>query len=276
MRTDLHIHTTGSDGCWSPAEAVEHVRAIGIELFAIADHDTLINVLPTAGLARQAHLSFIPAAEVSALVNGTGIHILAYGVDTTDPDLNQLLDSNRTLLERSNEETLQELAAAGYPVDLNAYASYDYDPSHGGWKALNFLIDSGICTDVWDFFKRLLVAPTRPPWPSFPHPAEVIATIRAANGLPVLAHPGVSLREQGVSEESLAPFLEFGIAGIECYAHHHDEATTQTCLAFCARHDLLITGGSDCHGGFAGRPLGIPEIDSSDLRLGSLERFITT
>ncbi|HIQ01394.1 MAG TPA: hypothetical protein EYH30_04600 [Anaerolineales bacterium] len=91
----------------------------------------------------------------------------------------------------------------------------------------------------------------------------------------MLAHPGLSFHRQGVSEESLAPFPDFGIAGLECHAHYHDPATTQTCLDFCTRHNLLITGGSDCHGGFAGRELGVPPVEVEDLRLGPLaERII--
>jgi hypothetical protein len=93
--------------------------------------------------------------------------------------------------------------------------------------------------------------------------------------VPILAHPGGSLRQVGVTEETLRPFLDFGIAGLECYAHTHDEATTRLCLDCCSRHDLLITGGSDSHGGFVGRKLRVPVVDTADLRLGELaERMI--
>ena len=276
MRADLHIHTTASDGRWTPEEVVAHVRAAGIRLFAVADHDTVAHVSVTAELARRAGLAFLPAAEVSTVLNGTGIHILAYGVDLDDPALERMLEANRKRLEWIDEETLRRLARAGYPIDMEAYASYRHDPSRGGWRALNFLIDIGLCKDVRDFMDRLFVEPIRPPWPDFPHPAEAAEVIRAAGGLPVLAHPGLSLRKQGVSEETLTPFLDFGIAGIECYAHYHDAATTRICLDFCDRHHLLITGGSDCHGGFVGRPLGIPRVDLNDLRLGPLmERIVS-
>ena len=111
-------------------------------------------------------------------------------------------------------------------------------------------------------------------WPAFPPPADAAAVIREAGGAPILAHPGVSLREVGVTEETLRPFLDFGIGGLECYSHYHDETTTRFCLDWCDRHDLLITGGSDSHGGFVGRELGVPVVDTADLRLGRLaERY---
>jgi len=274
MRADLHIHTTASDGRWTPKQVVQRVREAGIGLFAVADHDSVAHVLPTAEHARRAGVAFLPAVEISAQVNGTGVHILAYGVDPTHPDLNRMLEANAARLNWINEETLRRLAKAGYPVDLKAYAAYQHDPSRGGWKALNYLIDIGLCRDVYDFLERLFVDPIRPPSPDFPHPAEVADLVRAAGGLPVLAHPGMSLRQHGIDEKTLAPFLEFGIAGLECYSSYHDPQTTRACLTFCARHDLLITGGSDCHGGFAGRQLGIPPVDTKDLQLGPLEARI--
>ena len=106
-------------------------------------------------------------------------------------------------------------------------------------------------------------------WPPFPHPADAVAVIREAGGEPILAHPSASLHQVGVTEETLRPFLDFGIAGLECYACTHDEATTRFCLDWCERRDLLITGGSDSHGGVVGRELGLPVVDTADLRLGS-------
>jgi len=271
MHVDLHIHTTASDGCWTPDEVVRHVQAAGIDLFAIADHDTMVNVAPSAELARRAGLAFLPATEVSALLDGQLVHLLAYGVRADDTALDQLLAENGRLLNAYNEVTLHRLAEAGHPINLDAYAAYRHDPSRGGWRALSFLIDSGLCQDVDDFFRHLFVGAARAPWPSFPHPARVIAAIREADGVPVLAHPGSTLREQGVRAETLAPFVAMGVAGLECYSTYHDQRITRTCLDFCARHDLLVTGGSDCHGGFAGRQLGVPRVQLDDLRLGPIE-----
>jgi len=106
--------------------------------------------------------------------------------------------------------------------------------------------------------------------------SEAIAAIRAAGGVPILAHPSASLRRNGCTEEDLNAVLDYGIAGIECYSYAHDDAMTARCVEWCQRHNLLITGGSDYHGGFAGRALGVPVVDSAYLRLGKLEALITT
>ena len=273
MRADLHIHTTASDGCWTPERVVVEVQARGIGLFAISDHDSVASVLPAEALAREVGLAFLRGVEVSTLLDGHIFHILAYGFDLGNPTLAMLLQENEAKLARTSGDTIRRLVAAGYEINLDDYAAYEYDRTRGGWKALNFLIDRGFCTDVRDY-SRNLVAHLPVEWPSFPHPAEAIAIIREADSVPILAHPGISLRHTGVTSETLCPFLDFGIAGLECYSHYHDEAMTCSCLEWCTRHDLLITGGSDCHGGFVGRELGVPAVDTADLRLGELEERI--
>jgi predicted metal-dependent phosphoesterase TrpH len=269
MRADLHIQTTASDGCWTPERVVAEVRAKGIELFAVTDHDSTASVRRASALAREAGLAFLPGVEVSTLLDGHLFHVLAYGFDLDSPALMGLLQENRARLEQTNEDVLHRLIAAGYEIALDDYVAYEYDRTRGGWGVLNFLIDRGFCTGVSDYFDNLVSQFPRE-WPPFPHPAEAVAVIREAGGVPILAHPGVSLNYVGISEGTLHPFLDFGIAGLECYACYHDEATTRFCLDWCTRHDLLITGGSDCHGGFVGRELGVPVVDTADLWLGEL------
>ncbi|MDY6874994.1 MAG: PHP domain-containing protein [Chloroflexota bacterium] len=273
MRTDLHIHTIASDGCWTEEQVIAEVQARGIGLFAIADHDSVANVLPTESLARGVGLAFMRGVEVSTLLEGSLFHVLAYGFNLGDLSFATLLRENRAKLDQSNEDTIHYMIAAGYEIDLDDYAAYEHDRTRGGWKVLNFLIDRGFCADVGDYIRNLR-AHLVTEWPLFPHPAEAVAAIREAGGVPILAHPGVSLRDEGVSEKTLHPFLDFGISGLECYSHYHDDATTCFCLDWCNRHNLLITGGSDCHGGFVGRELGVPAVDTADLRLGELEQRI--
>ena len=274
MRADLHIHTIASDGRWTPEQVVTEVQARGIGLFAIADHDSVASVPPAERLAQEAGLAFLRGVEISTLLDGRLFHILAYGFDIGDPGLTALLRENRAKLDQQNDNIVRCLIAAGYEIDLDDYAAYEQDRTRGGWKVLNFLIDRGFCTGPRDYFDKL--GPDLPTeWPPFPHQADGIAVIREAGGEPILAHPGVSLHQVGVTEETLHPFLDFGIGGLECYSHYHDEATTRFCLDWCDRRELLITGGSDSHGGFVGRELGVPVVDTADLRLGELaERII--
>jgi hypothetical protein len=101
----------------------------------------------------------------------------------------------------------------------------------------------------------------------------VITVAQEAGGTVVLAHPGASFYN-GADTRCLDQLVDMGLQGLECYSFHHDEPTTRDFLDYCHSRDLLVTGGSDCHGGFAGRALGVPLICASDLRLRALEERV--
>ncbi|MGC9394820.1 MAG: PHP domain-containing protein [Anaerolineae bacterium] len=280
MRADLHIHTTASDGCWTPERVIEGVQAAKIGLFAVTDHDTTANVYATKALARAAGIAFLRGVEVSTMDRNhnsgeMALHILGYGIDPENPVLQSVIRQNDDLLKATDDTNIRELIRLGYAIDLDDYVNYEYDHTRGGWRSLNYLIDQGICADVGAFFRKLWPQMTHR-WPDFAHPAEAIAAIRTAGGVPILAHPGASFDHDGFTEEDLNTVLDYGIAGVECYSYAHDAAMTALCVDWCQRHDLLITGGSDYHGGFAGRALGVPVVELECLHLGELEDVIIT
>jgi 3',5'-nucleoside bisphosphate phosphatase len=274
VRADLHIHTTASDSCSTPEQVVEGCKAEGIGLLAVADHDTVEAVIPTEKLALEAGLRFLRAVEISTVAGDAMLHILGYGIDPADPVLRGLLAENRAKFLRANDREIAGLIALGYDLDYEEYMAYEYDRTRGGFKSLNYCLDRGVCTSPNDFFTRVRGLLNHP-WPNVVHPREAILAIRGAGGLPVLAHPGVSLKDRGgVTYESLESLLADGIGGLEAHSQYHDHVTTRFCIEWCEAHDLVITGGSDYHGGFVGRHLGIPMVDTSQLRLGPLESLI--
>lgn len=273
VRVDLHIHTTASDGRWSPEQVVAGCVETGIGLLAVTDHDVVDNVLPTERLALDAGLWFLRGVEISTLSasapgdDSVVFHVLGYGIDPEDPALTALVSANADGLRAANDAQLRRLMQLGYPIDWEAYTQYEHDRTRGGFKALSYCMDLGICTGPRDYFRRLMAQIDQGP-PDFVHPQKAVAAIRGAGGVPILAHPGGSLRNYGgVTEEALAPLIEMGVAGLECYSQYHDAATTAWCVDWCRRHDLIITGGSDYHGGFVGRELGVPHVTLGELDL---------
>ena len=267
-RADLHLHTTASDGRWSPEQLIDEVQKAGIGLFAVTDHDSLGSLAEMSELVRGSGLCFLPGVELSARLNGQVYHLLAYGFDTSDSDLIALVAENNARLTSADDVVVHLLADAGHPVSVDGYASYTWDRRRGGWKALNYLIDQGLCRDTRDYFERLVHSVDRPE-PEFPPAEEVVSTVRRAGGIVILAHPGASFYG-GLSAWQLDLWVKMGVAGLECYSFHHSQEMTQDLVDYCLNRNLLITGGSDCHGGFVGRPLGVPPIYSRDLRLGGL------
>jgi predicted metal-dependent phosphoesterase TrpH len=274
-RVDLHLHTTASDGRWTPEQLLAEVQQAGIGMFAITDHDSLGALQRAARLVQGSGLRYLHGVELSTRLNGQSYHLLVYGFDLADPDLNAFVEGNNARLAGASDEAVRLLAEAGYPISLDDYAAYTWDRQQGGWKALNFLIDRGLCRDVHSYFGELFADGLVHPQADFPSPEQAITVARQAGGVVVLAHPGAGFYN-GLDTRRLDELVDMGLQGLECYSFHHDEATTRRFLDYCHDRALLITGGSDCHGGFAGRSLGVPPVYASDLRLGTLEEMIVT
>ncbi len=270
MRTDLHIHTTASDGSWTPAELMVQIEKAGIRLFAVTDHDSVANIPASRQLARAAGLAFLTGVEISATHRDRLFHILGYGIDPDNAMLKNILRHNTRLMEEVDQDSVRKLIADGLAIDYAEYCAYRHHPARGGWKSLNFLIDKGLCNDVGDFFANLFTPQRGIRFPDFPPPAAVIAAVRAAGGIAVLAHPGSDFHGTEL-EATLEDFAGEDVGGIECFHPSHSAETTRQAVAWCRRKGLLITGGSDCHGNFVPkRRLGIPPVDLDQLILGDL------
>lgn len=270
MRVDLHIHTTASDGTWTPAELIEQAAAAGLKALSVTDHDSVANVAEAEKLARAAGMKFIPAAEICATKDGTMFHILSYGVDIGNRELLSLLQHNEKLLNDKDVDSIAVLEREGWPVSVQEFARYDYDRRRGGWRALAYLQDKGLCRDVNDFFGRIFTKEHNLGFPEFPAVQEVIATIHAAGGAAVCAHAASGFHGPGL-ENVLELLEDESFDGFECYHSGHSKENTQKLLEYCRRRKLLISGGSDCHGTFVpGRDLGKPVITIDDLYLPGL------
>lgn len=270
MRVDLHLHTTASDGSWTPEQVVANACEAGIGLLAVTDHDTTANVEQTTELARNAGLHVVPGVEICSTLAGQSFHILGYGIDIRNSTLQKLLRHNTQLMEQTDHDSISKLIAGGLAIDLEEYLAYQHNASRGGWKSLNFLIDKGFCRDANDYFANLFTTGRGISFPEFPLPRQAIEAIRQAGGVPILAHPGSSFHGSELNE-TLNCFGKEDIAGIECYHSSHKPETIRDALAWCRQHDKLVTGGSDCHGDFMpSRKIGFPEVTIDQLQLGAI------
>jgi hypothetical protein len=271
MRADLHIHTTASDGTWDPSQVVEAVCRAGIKLFAISDHDSVANVAETERLAENAGLKFIPGVELNSTKDGHNYHILGYGIDIENKRLGELCRHNQKLLEQKDDDSVRNLIDRGWPLSMEEFKKYTYDPHRGGWKALAYLQDKGLCGDVNDFFRRIFTAENDLGFPDFPSIAEVVQVIHNAGGIALCAHLASDFHGAGM-QEYLPRLVNEQLDGFECYHSGHSAENSRLLAHFCRRHKLYISGGSDCHGSFVpSRHLGVPEIYADMLYLPWLQ-----
>jgi predicted metal-dependent phosphoesterase TrpH len=275
VQADLHIHTRASDGTWTAEDLISEVSKTDIKLFSITDHDTVDSIPEAIKIIKNYDINFLPAVEISSTLNGSLFHILGYGIETNNQDLNKLLEENRILMEKKDADTIKLLIESGFNLNFKDYENYQNDVPRGGWPALNFLIDNGLCTGAIEFFDIIAKENITVPFPVFSHPSRVIDTIRLAGGIPILAHPGNELVNKNSLSENLKNFTDLKIDGFECYHISHTKEMADFCVDWCKKNDLLITGGSDCHGSLiASRKLGFPYVTLSDLKLGMIEEKI--
>ncbi len=250
---DLHTHSRRSDGVLEPATLVADASAVGVRLLALTDHDTLAGIreLEASG-AIPAGLTLVPGVEINtisplaaSLAEGE-LHVLGLGVRTDDEAFEAVLAGQRAGRRERFERTLERLRQVGLPIDAGAAGlRTGPDDALGRPTIARLLVAAGHATSVQDAFTRLIGhgCPGYVPRSGI-GPAEAIVAIRAAGGLPVLAH----FREAPERPDVLRELIEVGLGGLEVYYRTWDAPTVEAVGEVAAAFGLVATGGSDYHG----------------------------
>lgn len=265
MKVDLHLHTTASDGTWTSEVLLQKIVQHKIEVFSITDHNSIENVLAMQDMCLDNGITFIPGTELSCYLRQREYHVVAYGFDPNSTGLERLVASNWLAMEDWFAQIVEYACELTGKFSMEQYRQYENDRTRGGCKAINFLLNAGIITGWEGFIKYALACGKKA---VLPEAGEVIETVKKAGGRPVLAHPSVYHNGSAMNMEELAEWIELGIAGLECY-HPSTENKPDAgyYVDFCNRNNLLITGGSDCHGEFGNpRFIGKPEITVDMIR----------
>lgn len=269
---DMHIHSYHSDGTITPKEILDSALSNNVGLLAITDHDTLVGTLELQDLCREANILYLPGVELDSLENKVNIHILAYGIDLNDENFRQFVSKNWTLLDTVNAKLIEEMQVDYSCISVADYQNYSYNRRLGGWKALHYLMDRGLTKALREGFPLYIKYGCTYDCVDFPSVKTVCQQIHMAGGKAILAHPGVTIKENDISrfEKEALKLLSYGIDGIECYYPTHTPEITQLCLDICNGQNLLITTGSDCHGTFGTAEIGETNITIDMLNLGDL------
>jgi hypothetical protein len=247
----------------SPQELVTLSVALGLEVVAVTDHDTTSAVPAALEAAAHADLTIVPGVEISTISGQEEIHILGYFVDLDNPELQGLLERTRQARLERAEEMLDRLAGLGFPIEWERLMEKS-GGSHsiGRPHVAATLLEAGYVSS-WDEAFELWIGRGRPAYVErfrLP-PEEAIRLVRWARGLPVLAHPYFfSANGECRAALDLARWLPrlraAGLAGIEIYYPNYTRGASRQLLDLALKHGLLISGGSDCHGGMPGSRLG--------------------
>jgi hypothetical protein len=252
---DFHAHTSRSDGLLAPVNLVVAAAAAGVRSLAVTDHDTLSGYREL--VARDAPplpggIEVIPGVEINAtapeiagLPDGE-LHVVGLGIDPANAGFEALLDRQRGARRRRFERMVARLRDAGYAVDAQLEGLDRGDDDALGRPTLaRALVAAGHAADVPDAFARI-VGHGRPGYVRREGvgPGEAIAAIRAAGGLPVLAHFATAPARGGLIRD----LIDAGLGGIEVHHRSFDAATVAALGAVAAAHRLVPSGGTDFHG----------------------------
>lgn len=265
-KVDLHLHTYASDGEWSPAQVIENIDQHKIKIFAVTDHDEVGCIPYIVRLVKdRTDLTYIKGVEGTVTYRGIEHHILTYDIDESNEELLEMITFNRNVRYRSNDLLIDWLKKDYPHISSEDYKAYDYNPYQGGWRAYGYLFDKGVITDIHDYFQKVRGFEDRR---VFLSPEVYLPKMKALGYKTVLAHPPAYTEGDLYDEKHLDYFRDLGLTGIECYSKYlKDQSQSKYYVDYCHQHNMVITGGSDCHGGFVGREIGFPDVDESMIRL---------
>ncbi|THG28491.1 PHP domain-containing protein [Naasia lichenicola] len=245
---DLHTHSSVSDGTETPAELIAAAAAAGIGTVALTDHDSTAGWAEASEAAERTGVGLLPGMELSTRRGWASIHMLGYLFDPADEAL--LAETTRIRTDRlSRAETMVDRIAQDYELEwADVVAQTTPGATVGRPHIADALVARGHSRDRGEAFATILHWRAGYYEPHYaPEPLEGVRLIRAAGGVPVIAHPAVS-RDRLPPVDYLAELVDAGLFGVE--ARHRDNSPdgVRELLRLADHFGLQITGSSDYHG----------------------------
>lgn len=253
------MHTVASDGELTPEELVARCAEAGLATIAVTDHNTLRSVPAAQRAAAERGLDVLVACEISTRWKGSEHHLLAYDVPLDDQLFQARIEAVRASDLARCRRWVENAAEIGVPLTweaVEAAVGGDRVPPFAFLRQL--LLEAAgddprfapyrkeRSRDLWrDWFAPGRPLATELPWqPDLP---EAIAWVREAGGIPVLAHPGATLRVDDV-EGALRELRDAGLLGVECWTTWHRPEVSARFDETTRRLGLAVTAGADFHG----------------------------
>jgi len=248
---DLHLHTQFSDGTFTPEELVLQAQKNGLSCIALTDHDTVEGCARAATACSAVQMEFIPGSELTAEHDDTEVHILGYFLDIENRVLLERIAQFQSVRQSRIHEMVAALNKLGVPLKVESVFALANCKSPGRPHVARALVKEKLIGSLDEAFERYLKK-GRPAWvPKTKMSAlESVELIHQAGGLAVMAHPGLNR-----TDEIIPALVDAGLDGIECFHTKHSTVMSERYLEIAEEYDLLVTGGSDCHGYSKNKPL---------------------
>ena len=277
-KIDLHMHTIASDGTDSPAQLLEKIKAQGIGAFAVTDHDAVKTCVELQDLLREGDPLFINGVELSCRDEFGKYHILGLGYDLNKKPLPDLVRHTHEMRMEKVRTRLAFLQAEyGFEFPQEEQDRLLALPNPGKPHIGNLMAAHGYAESkeqaITEYINKAKIK-----GPGYIRPEEAITAILGSGGVPVLAHPAYGDGSQVIVgeelEERVRRLVGFGLQGMECYYSGFTPRLQEMCLALADRLDLLVSAGSDYHGGNKMIQLGENNLEKVSQAVPALRRLL--
>jgi predicted metal-dependent phosphoesterase TrpH len=252
---DLHIHTNFSDGVFTPSEVVDYAVKMKLAAISITDHDSVDGIEEALSAAKNKGLEVIAGIELSCTAGeepGNEIHILGYHIDYKSQKLKNVLEEFKEVRRQRAREIYEKLKAGGVALKNTDFFEKAGNRAIGRMHFAKALVEEKFVSGVREAFQRYL-AQGKPAYVSKKvlTAQDGIKLILEAGGIPVMAHPYYA--HYG-DKNMMLSLVKAGLMGIEAWHSKHPESAVKKFLSMAQEYDLIVTGGSDCHGPFKKDP----------------------
>lgn len=246
---DLHIHSSASDGTFSPEEVYGKILESGVTFFSLTDHDTVAGIPEIYKVLDENKTTFIPGIEITVSRSKGESHLLGYNIDYNSVYLESMINFVQAGREKRNKGIADLLNSKGMAVDYQELVEKSGTATLGRPHFAAYLKNKGYVRSIQEAFDKYL-AVGRPCYleNSGVEFNEAVNTVIKAGGIPVLAHPLSLYLSWGKLEEQLSKWKELGLKGIEVYHSSFRTRDSQRMEEIADRLGFLKTGGSDYHG----------------------------
>jgi len=243
-KVDLHMHTTHSDGFYSPDEILRKAKDKNLEAISITDHDSINGIEEAAVIGKGLGIEVIPGVEISSDLNGKEVHILGYFIDIYNEEFKRYLNFFRVERIKRAERIVKSLNNLGMGITIEDIFNIANNSAVGRPHIARAMVHKGLVSNYHEAFNKY-IGNGCPAYEKKVHisPQSAFKIITDAGGLSFIAHPGF------MQEDILKDLIEAGVDGIEVFHPSHSPAKVKFYKGIVSEYYLLESGGSDYHGG---------------------------
>lgn len=246
---DLHVHSTSSDGTFSPSELVILALKKGLKAFALTDHDTTAGIGEAQEAARGTDLTVIPGIELSTSWKNRDIHILGLNIEPENVYFQDNLRDFQLEREKRNHKIIQKMQDQGLSISYEEMLKLFPDSVWTRAHFARFLVETHQVHTIPEAFNRFLGdhAPCFVPREKVT-PFQAVKLIHRGGGKAVLAHPLIYHLSPDQLDELTSLLVKSGLDGIEAIYSTNKGMDETNMRRLARKYNLFITGGSDFHG----------------------------